>query len=581
MTPDVFNRGRNATTQWVFVAILALTCAALAALQYRWTGQITEAERARLRAQLDERVFGMRDDINRAVSESLNAVAPGFGLPRFPLHASISAPPCLFRRSGMLVENNGELKWLERNGDDAPLSPATWPATWGDAARFFNTLSHDGMQYLHGLLIRDVPRFIGAEPQRAANPVVIAELNPDCLIRGVVRPIAALYFGPPDQRDYDLRIVDRATSATIYASTETAVIVPGNADGSVGLLDEPPGLPFGRGERPTDHARAGPEPSPHGPSIGDSGLGGRFRGPPPRPRPGPWILLVRHKSGSLDVLVESTRRRNLAISAAMLLLILAAGSALSHYTRASQRVAELRMNIVAGVSHELRSPLAVIRTAAFNLQRDAFRSRPDQVGRYGELIATESDRLERLIENALRFTAVNTGHEPRQWSEVDVAAIVEAELEFFKDAFATSGMQVTREIENKGLHVAGDAPALRHALRNLIENAVKYGGAAGWIGVSAKSAQGAVEIRVADHGPGIGRHERERIFEPFFRGEHAIQDQIQGAGLGLSLACEIVRVHGGSLSVNGDFEAGAEFVIRLPANAATERAGERANRESA
>src|SRR6185437_9567976 len=118
--------------------------------------------------------------------------------------------------------------------------------------------------------------------------------------------------------------------------------------------------------------------------------------------------------------VETQRRRNIAVSGGMLLLILATGAALVRFTRASQRLAELRMNIVAGVSHELRSPLTVIRTAAFNLQREGFSSRPDQVRRYGELIGVESTRLERLVENVLRFAAISRGRMPGERSVTDI-----------------------------------------------------------------------------------------------------------------------------------------------------------------
>ena len=112
--------------------------------------------------------------------------------------------------------------------------------------------------------------------------------------------------------------------------------------------------------------------------------------------------------------------------------------------------------------------------------------------------------------------------------------------------------------------------ALKQALQNLLHNAAKYGaGESHWIGVSASRTGGdaipAVEIRVADRGPGIPADEQAHIFEPFFRGRRAVQDQIHGTGLGLNLAKKIVEAHGGSIQVKSAAMKGAEFIVRLPA----------------
>jgi signal transduction histidine kinase len=112
--------------------------------------------------------------------------------------------------------------------------------------------------------------------------------------------------------------------------------------------------------------------------------------------------------------------------------------------------------------------------------------------------------------------------------------------------------------------------ALRHAIQNLVDNAVKYGtDANNWIGIYASSIADdkgpAVEIRVVDRGPGIPRDEQEQIFDPFFRGRRAIQDQVHGTGLGLNLVKKIVEAHGGAIRVNSEPAKGTEFVMRLPA----------------
>jgi len=103
-----------------------------------------------------------------------------------------------------------------------------------------------------------------------------------------------------------------------------------------------------------------------------------------------------------------------------------------------------------------------------------------------------------------------------------------------------------------------------------VDNALKYGTeGSNWIGIFAAAADGpdgpAVEIRVADRGPGIPEDEQEHIFDPFFRGRRAIQDQVHGTGLGLNLVKKIVEAHGGKIVVRSQPMQGTEFVIRIPA----------------
>ncbi|MGB9610053.1 MAG: sensor histidine kinase, partial [Bryobacteraceae bacterium] len=111
-------------------------------------------------------------------------------------------------------------------------------------------------------------------------------------------------------------------------------------------------------------------------------------------------LSARHRAGSLDAVVARTRQKNLAVTGAILLLMMAALAALIVSTRRAQRLAELQMDFVTGVSHELRTPLTVIRTAAYNL-RGRLAQNPAMVEKYGALIQKESERLTQIVEQVL------------------------------------------------------------------------------------------------------------------------------------------------------------------------------------
>jgi signal transduction histidine kinase len=284
---------------------------------------------------------------------------------------------------------------------------------------------------------------------------------------------------------------------------------------------------------------------------------------------GRWRLLVRHRAGSLEVLVGRERWRNLAISAAILLLILATVAMLVRFSRQAQQLANLQINFVAGVSHELRTPLTVIRTAAFNL-RGKIATRPEQVEKYGKLIQDESEKLAATVEQVLRFASTKAGHVIRDRAPLAIESLIEDGLRSSRAAVAGGGLVIERHVEPGLPLILADELAMKHVLQNLVDNAVKYGTEGdNWIGIfaAAKADENgpAIEIRVADHGPGIPLDEQEHIFDPFFRGRQAVRDQVHGTGLGLNLLKEIVEAHGGTIRVQSQPMKGTEFIVRIPA----------------
>src|SRR5439155_6515710 len=180
---------------------------------------------------------------------------------------------------------------------------------------------------------------------------------------------------------------------------------------------------FGGGFGGGGFQRRGPDRGrqDRGPGFGGFRAGGgRGPGGPPAMSPdrGRWLLSVRHRAGSLEALVAQTRRRNLAITGSILLLMLAAAGALIIFTRRAQRLAELQMEFIAGVSHELRTPLSVIRTAAHNLNGRVI-SNPAQVQRYGALIEEESEKLTDIVDRVLLFSNAKAGRVIRAREVVD------------------------------------------------------------------------------------------------------------------------------------------------------------------
>jgi signal transduction histidine kinase len=381
-------------------------------------------------------------------------------------------------------------------------------------------------------------------------------------------------LGTASGLDYQVAVIAKADPPSVIYQSDPGQSqdVEANADASISLFDPQNNLGFRRAG-PQGRRGPGPEQGP-GPKRGGRGPG---PGAGPVSDSGRWRMFVRHRAGSLEAVVAQSRLRNLAVTGGVLLLILATGAALIRYTRRAQKLADLQMDFVAGVSHELRTPLTVIHTAAYNLQ-GKLANNPAQVERYGALIQRESGRLGELLEQVLQFASASSVRAIREREPLSVEAVINETVELSKAVIDDFHCVVVKVVDPGLPQVLGDARALRQAMENLIGNAAKYGACGtshataqgnNWIGIFASKTTGnspaAVEIRVIDRGPGIPADEQEHIFDPFFRGARAVQDQIHGTGLGLSLVKKIVEAHGGSIRVKSEPMKGAEFIVRLPA----------------
>jgi signal transduction histidine kinase len=207
---------------------------------------------------------------------------------------------------------------------------------------------------------------------------------------------------------------------------------------------------------------------------------------------------------------------------------------------------------VSDAGHEMRSPIAVIRTEMEVAERAGVSATTVSD------VLSETGRLERLVEDLLVLARVDEGQIRLHRGDVDVDDLLEAERSRLRgrgEVVVTAAITPAR--------VQGDRAALGRVVRNLVDNAVRH--AAGRIHLACRVVGGSIEIEVADDGPGVPAEERERVFERFVRLDEARARQDGGSGLGLAIVRELVRAHGGQVELAGGGPLpGARFVVRLP-----------------
>jgi signal transduction histidine kinase len=231
------------------------------------------------------------------------------------------------------------------------------------------------------------------------------------------------------------------------------------------------------------------------------------------------------------------------------------------------RVAEQRVNFVNQVSHELKTPLTNIRMYA-ELLEDQLADDDEQPRKYIAIITAESQRLSRLIANVLSFSRAQKERPGLHLQQGRVDDIIARCVEAFMPALQLKAIAL-RVNPHAGALVALDPEVLEQILNNLISNVEKYAASGGMLEIASMQQPGLTTIRVCDRGPGIPKRERERIFQPFYRISSKLTDGVAGTGIGLGIARQLARLHGGDLKLD-TAEQGACFVVTLK----TEPAGE-------
>jgi signal transduction histidine kinase len=225
-------------------------------------------------------------------------------------------------------------------------------------------------------------------------------------------------------------------------------------------------------------------------------------------------------------------------------------------------VAELKSSFLANVTHELKTPLAMIRMASETLELGRVRNEAES-RRFLATIGRECRRLTHMINNVLDFAKIEEGRREFFFASGDLRKLVGDTLEVFEPQLEQGGFAVKVELPESMPPVEMDTQAITQCLINLVDNAIKYSQDHKEIGIRV-SANGVARVEVSDRGIGVPAKDAERIFEKFTRAETGLVHNVKGSGLGLALVRHIARAHGGDVQLQSVPGQGSTFTLELP-----------------
>ena len=560
---------RSAIASLISLAVLGAALVVLGALQYRWIGQMADAERLRMRAGIEFAAHHFSDEFDHELTRMffsfqmpLPEATPDRLLHRYDEWTASARDPRIIK--AIYFVSPVERDTIQRiDPVTRRVQPVSWPAPLAPVRPMLQAEIAGGpparpivpramalivpsgiprimMERHHQEMMAIQQKIMMIHPM-PSSAFTIIELDRDYIARVMLPDLTRRYFETPEGRQYELEVVSSDNGDVLYRSDNRST--PFRADLVLPIFSVRP-----LRREPFD-----------GPMLVE----------PAATQPG-WKFLVRYHAGSLEEVVGATRRRNLILAGGILAVLAGTVLALVAMLRSAERLRMQQLEFVAGVTHELNTPVAALTSAGQNLA-DGIITEPSQVERYGAAIVKESRRLTEMIGQVLAYGGMESRRKLPH-APVDIEAVVDEAVATCRWMADEQAIVIETHVDHDLPLVDGDAASLARAVQNLIANAIRHGAAGKWVAIRAVADDGNVVISVEDRGPGIAARDLPHLFEPFYRGRGS--DRVRGSGLGLTIVKQIAAAHGGSVAVERRREGGAVFTLRLPARSAAVAAPE-------
>ena len=464
---------------FAIAALLLVLLALLATLQWHWSGEVSALERQRMRSSLSRAARSFSDDVDREVTRAFFFFhsEPGSSLDeriervirQYGRWQAEAPYPGLIRDVFLVRPSGIEVLRPARHR----FEPCPWPAGLEEVLQNLAGRPRGPRGAFGTVVAGEIPGLViplsfprPPEPGQTEDPLagasLVVRLDREMMAGEMFPALTRRYFQTPQGIDYALAVVDGEDPSRVVYLSDPQVPVSSfkTGDLSLGVLGVRPFeelRPLWDENRPQERFRWGrfreggqgegeglPRRGGPGGPGGPAGPGG----PPPDERrhdSEAWRLVVKHRDGSLEEAVAAIRRRNLAVSLGILALLAATAGMMMVTTQRAQRLARQQIEFVAGVTHELHTPLTAIRSAGQNLA-DGVVADPAQVRRYGTLIEGEGRRLSDMVGQALEFAGIQSGRRVYHPQPVDVGEVVDGALQDCRWLLQEKRIEVEREV---------------------------------------------------------------------------------------------------------------------------------------
>jgi signal transduction histidine kinase len=592
---------KDSRLQILLVAGLLILLGTLAFLQYKWLSEISESEKERLQKRLEIDAQHFAEDFNKTIQITyynfqVDETDWQTKIPeRYETWHNNSPYPDLIKGVDLIFENGEAFKFdlkkrrferIERVSNFADIQNNFQPI---DEEKFILKMpiyqTENPLLELHSPNTRMLAPPQGGEGMIPAIPpglrmpaaigFLLIKLDEDVIRNRIFSDLSLKYF--PDA-DYRFAVTSQRNQSTIFQNARVenpdinlpmlnllndnfAFFVNQDLASAIRLSNLEKGMIINK----RFESRVSTQSSNSNGSVKIQVMNGnpqmleRQKMPPS----GLWLLQIQHQDGSLEKFVGNTKRKNLFVSFGILGLLGVSAGLIFLSAHRAQILAQRQMDFVSAVSHEFRTPLAVIYSAGENLADGVAREGP-QVSRYGNLIKGEGKKLSGMVEQILEFAGARSGKKKYHLVETDPQFFIFEALAECRPLLDENDFRVETEISENLPTVIADENAMSHAIQNLIINAIKYSNGHRWLKISAENGDGQVKISVEDSGIGISKKDLKQIFSPFFRAKNVVDAQIHGNGLGLSLVKQTIDAHHGQIRVESEVGKGSKFIIQLP-----------------
>jgi len=594
----------------VVAAVLGLLTAFLG-LQYNWQLQASAAERDRMQKRVEADARNFADDFNREIQGAFFNFQVDPNLISGRNTAEISKRYSFWKqntefpdliRDIIFFPNGGGGDVLRFDAGNESLVPASLEAPIGVISdqiksgrnpepvmesEFALVLPlQPSDRRVERIMVRRTPASAPAEPDPKSvilpkpSGYLVIFLDKDVVMSQVVPTLSRRHFSTGE---YELTITDRSGNPVLKDARPTA-----EPDAAANLFDlRPDNLVFfsNRELLPDSISEKAAtlmidqrienrslDPEPQGATGGETFtiqmneganrrrtavISGTSSGNPL------WRLGVRHVSGSIDSYIQTERNKSFLIGLGVYLLLTGSILAIVFSSIRVRRYAQRQIDFVSSVSHEFRTPISVIFSAGENLA-DGVAKEKSQVLRYGDLIKSEGKKLSSMVEQILEFAGARSGKRRYNLEDTEISGIVQSALDECQPQLSEAGFVVEAKFPQTEVWARVDSEAIESAVRNLIQNAIKYSNGSRWMRVSVENGGDSITISVDDRGIGFSTQDQKRIFEPFYRAKDVVDAQIHGNGLGLSLVKGIAEAHNGRVYATSQPGKGSRFTIEIP-----------------